>query len=199
MKQTAKSDLVVKPVASNLAGVLPVLPNVKIDSPCPKRWDEMDGNAARRYCGHCQKDVFNLEATPVQDASDLLRRVQDGENLCMRIRKDADGRILTGRDAGEPIARRSWLQTVAKVVAGVLGVTLLPGCDYEQGEPLDGEVAPGEACFGLGEVGLEYLPETEAFMGDVVVDPEQQGGSEESSLRAGQKESPEPLTGKPTP
>lgn len=184
-------------VDSSIDGVLPVLPTVKIDMPCPKNWDEMDGGAARRYCGHCQKHVFNLEATAPQDASDLLLRVQDGENLCMRIRKDAAGRIVTRQEAGPPMARRTWLQSVVKAVAGVWGVALLSGCGYEQGEPMVGAVAPGEACVELGEACPEQLPEAEARMGDVMMAPEQQHGNEAGSS-AGQEKSPQPLMGKPT-
>ena len=38
---------------------LPVLENLRVASPCGARWDEMQGDAHARFCGQCQKNVYD--------------------------------------------------------------------------------------------------------------------------------------------
>ena len=48
------------------------LQQVHIPNPCPKRWDEMTGGDAVRFCGHCQKHVYNLSALTADAAQRLI-------------------------------------------------------------------------------------------------------------------------------
>src|SRR5262245_216807 len=52
---------------------LPMLDRVVVANPCPKSWDEMRGDDRVRFCGHCQKNVFNLIAMTRAEADELLR------------------------------------------------------------------------------------------------------------------------------
>ena len=45
----------------------------KIQSPCPKRWSELDGDNERRFCSECQLHVHNLSAMSTRERSDFLR------------------------------------------------------------------------------------------------------------------------------
>lgn len=39
----------------------------KIQNPCPKQWDELQGDAKTRYCNQCDYQVHNLsESTPAE-------------------------------------------------------------------------------------------------------------------------------------
>src|SRR5881394_4255743 len=37
-------------------------PPLRIGTTCPKRWDDMSGDAKQRFCDHCQLHVHNLSA-----------------------------------------------------------------------------------------------------------------------------------------
>jgi hypothetical protein len=61
---------------------------------CPKPWEKMDGNEARRYCSSCQKIVHNLDALSVEERLALLS--SPAATVCGRyqaaIRRPAKGR-----------------------------------------------------------------------------------------------------------
>jgi len=72
---------------------LQLLSQVSVASPCTADWDEMIGDAHARYCGHCDKNVYNLSALTT-DAAIALIREKEG-NLCGRFFRRADGTMLT--------------------------------------------------------------------------------------------------------
>lgn len=69
------------------------LQNIKIASPCSADWNEMIGNDQKRFCGSCQKNVYNLSGMTKDDAENLLLNAEG--RLCVRFYKRADGTILT--------------------------------------------------------------------------------------------------------
>ena len=48
------------------------LKRIKIASPCPAAWNEMEGNDGVRFCNQCQKNVYNLSALSRLEAEALL-------------------------------------------------------------------------------------------------------------------------------
>jgi hypothetical protein len=108
---------------------LPMLANAKIASPCSADWDRMKGDERVRFCGSCQKNVYNLSALTTSEAEALIRE-KEGD-LCARMYvRDDDTVITTDCPVG---VRRKWISRVAGAVvafggaaAAVLGYRLQP-------------------------------------------------------------------------
>lgn len=69
------------------------LDHVKIASPCSADWNEMHGDARKRFCSACQLNVYNLSAMTRREAENLLMNSEG--RLCVRFYRRADGTILT--------------------------------------------------------------------------------------------------------
>lgn len=99
---------------------LEVLQNVRVASPCPKRWDELVGDDRTRYCVECNFNVFNLSDMTADEAAELIRSAEG--RLCVSYYRRADGTIMT-RDCGVAVARRrrrmAW---VGGAIAAVLSL-----------------------------------------------------------------------------
>jgi hypothetical protein len=67
---------------------------VKIALPCRARWEDMSGDDQSRFCGQCQKHVYNFSAMTAKEVADLVH-AKEG-NLCGRFYRRRDGTILTG-------------------------------------------------------------------------------------------------------
>jgi hypothetical protein len=73
---------------------LPVLESLRIASPCNEDWDDMSGDERVRFCGKCEKNVYNLSAMSRAAAEELVR-AKEGR-LCVRFYQRSDGTILSG-------------------------------------------------------------------------------------------------------
>jgi hypothetical protein len=73
---------------------LPVLDQVRVATPCTASWDEMVGDERVRFCGSCEKNVYNLSAMTQDEAESLVRQHAHGE-LCIRFYQRADGTMMT--------------------------------------------------------------------------------------------------------
>lgn len=69
------------------------LNNLKIASPCAADWDEMFGDARKRFCGDCKLNVYNLSGMSKAEAENLLENAEG--RLCVRFYQRADGTVLT--------------------------------------------------------------------------------------------------------
>lgn len=69
------------------------LNNLKIASPCSADWDEMQGDARKRFCGECKLNVYNLSGMTRNEAEDLLQNSEG--RLCVRFFQRPDGTVLT--------------------------------------------------------------------------------------------------------
>jgi hypothetical protein len=94
---------------------LPLLENVAIAAPCSASWDEMVGDDRVRFCGQCEKNVYNLSAMPREEGEALLA-AREG-NMCVRLYRRADGTVLT-TDCPVGVKRRRRRCAVAGVVGG---------------------------------------------------------------------------------
>jgi hypothetical protein len=91
--------------------------------PCRRDWDQMPGDAARRFCNQCQKYVHNLSAMSSDTARDLVENRPD--EFCVRFEKDEAGRLLTIDYAPAP-KRRKWtafIITFVSVITSTIGGT----------------------------------------------------------------------------
>ena len=118
-----------------------LLSQVKIASPCHARWDDMSGDDRSRFCGQCQKHVYNFSAMTAEEVADLVRSKEG--NLCGRFYRRRDGKMLT---ANCPVgATRYWnrlklligtgaalLLTTAAVTAGRGDVSRSPKGPFAQ-------------------------------------------------------------------
>jgi hypothetical protein len=69
------------------------LNNIKIASPCSADWNEMIGDARKRYCGDCKLNVYNLSEMTKTQAENLI--IESEGSLCVRFYRRADGTVLT--------------------------------------------------------------------------------------------------------
>ncbi len=112
------------------------LDDVKIATPCQARWDDMIGDDKVRFCGKCQKDVFNLSAMTRDDAETLLR--EKGDSMCARLYRRADGTVLT---ADCPVGvRAKRVRRLAMVVGG--GMAAGAAFSAFAGQHTTGDIAP---------------------------------------------------------
>ncbi len=102
--------------------------SLPIASPCHESWDAMHGDAERRFCGICQKDVHNLSAMAHAEAQALLRE-KSGEHLCVRYSSESDG-TLRFRDL---VPRASLTR---KLVRAAFAASMLAACT-PHGDPTD--------------------------------------------------------------
>jgi hypothetical protein len=90
---------------------------LQVASPCDASWDQMSGDAQRRFCTHCNKFVHDLSAMPTDQAEKLV--CESAGSLCVRFARDArTGAVLT-LDYRPPPRRPSRARGVA-VIASIL-------------------------------------------------------------------------------
>lgn len=104
------------------------LKQISIPTPCPARWDAMEGGAQTRFCTGCQKNVYNLSEMSRQEGEELLTRTD--AKVCVFFHPDADGRPLAREDvpADIPLASRPrpsiWRRAWAAALSGLAAVAL---------------------------------------------------------------------------
>ena len=99
-----------------------IKPPLHIAKPCPKRWDELQGDDRKRFCGECQLHVHNLSAMPVRERNEFV--AQSGGRLCIAYVQRPDGSMVT------PSTWAFWRKIFAPIrwaLASALAM-LLPGC-----------------------------------------------------------------------
>jgi hypothetical protein len=69
------------------------LEDLRIATPCSADWDEMSGDARVRFCGSCEKNVYNLSAMTRAEAEALVRE-REGR-ICVRLFQRRDGTVIT--------------------------------------------------------------------------------------------------------
>lgn len=123
---------------------LPVLPNIRVATPCSADWNAMIGDERVRACGACNKHVYNL-SDMTRDEAEALILEKEGR-LCVRYFQRKDGTILL-KDCTVGIAqkrkRRLFAAGAAAVLAGggFAAYRLTRPEPEKQIEPLMGEVA----------------------------------------------------------
>src|SRR5688572_27086093 len=95
------------------------LDRIKVASPCTADWRFMLGNDLVRFCGQCNKNVYNLSAMKREEAEALIRRMEG--QLCARFYRRSDGTILT---ADCPVGLRAFKQRVSRIKAAIFAVLI---------------------------------------------------------------------------
>jgi len=101
---------------------LPMLESAKIASPCPARWEDMEGDEHTRFCDGCQKTVFNLSALTAEEAESLLQAHGEG-GLCAKLYRRADGTVLT-QDCPVGVRRKRLRGVRALAIAAAFGAAI---------------------------------------------------------------------------
>jgi hypothetical protein len=63
-------------------------PPLKVASPCPKQWEEMTGDAKRRFCEHCQLHVHNLSAMSERERGRFVEETKGKACIAYVVRPD---------------------------------------------------------------------------------------------------------------
>jgi TonB family protein len=95
------------------------LDNIKVAAPCTAEWRFMLGNDLVRFCGQCNKNVYNLSAMTREQAETLIRRMEG--RLCVRYYRRSDGTIL---NADCPVGLRAVRQRVRRITTAVFAVLI---------------------------------------------------------------------------
>ncbi|NUP05163.1 MAG: hypothetical protein HOW73_03780 [Polyangiaceae bacterium] len=106
------------------------LEDVRIASPCTASWDAMQGDHRVRFCGSCEKNVYNVAGMTRGEAIALLRETNG--NVCLRLYRRADGTVITSDcPVGERKKRVRRLALVtAGIAAGAGSVTAMAGSAF---------------------------------------------------------------------
>lgn len=108
---------------------LPMLDAVRVASPCNASWNEMVGDDRVRFCGSCQKNVYNLSAMLSHEAEELLGL--NGE-LCVRFYQRADGTVMT-QDCPVGVKKKQRKKLALSVAgAGALAAAAVSALFHEQ-------------------------------------------------------------------
>jgi hypothetical protein len=71
---------------------------LEVKSPCPKLWQEMQGNRKTRFCDQCELHVHNLSVMSPNKVEQLIARRRN-ERVCISYGLRPDGNMMTQRDA----------------------------------------------------------------------------------------------------
>jgi Carboxypeptidase regulatory-like domain len=105
------------------------LDSISVPKPCSEDWNKMSGGEKSRFCGVCEKNVYNISAMTAREADKLL--FENTEKVCIRMEKDVRGKVKTLKSQLHQITRQ------APIAAGVLSVTLaFSAVTLAQGEPI---------------------------------------------------------------
>jgi hypothetical protein len=117
-----------------------ILDGIRIASPCQAGWDAMKGDERARFCSECGKNVYNLSAMTLREASALIAE-REGQ-LCVRLHRRADGTTLTADcPVGSRSVRRGRLRLFGRL--GLVGLAL---------------ASTGVAALGLGRPNHDSYP-----------------------------------------
>lgn len=86
------------PRAKKTLPILNSLDDLRVAAPCDADWDGMkpvaaDDGARARFCGSCEKNVYDLSAMTRSDAMALIERHEG--RCCVRFYQRTDGTVLT--------------------------------------------------------------------------------------------------------
>ena len=156
---------------------LRLLDRVRIASPCPVKWEQMEGDDRQRYCHQCKLNVYNFAELPESDAERLIRETEG--RLCGLLYRRADGTIIT-KDCPVGLAaiRRRMRRIVARVAAAlffVLGGFALARADLPRSSRLStiSTMQPFASIARWLEPNSPPAPGRIAVMGDIWIAPPQ--------------------------
>ncbi len=121
-ERTARMERELVEIEARLRGEkrrLPMLEKITVASPCHAQWDQMIGDDRVRYCGSCEKNVFNLSAMTRDEAESLI--IASGSKICVRMYRRTDGTVMTEDCTVGATKKRRKRLAAALVGAAALG------------------------------------------------------------------------------
>lgn len=165
---------------------LTVLDGLRIASPCRADWDEMSGDERVRFCGQCEKNVYNLSAMSRAEAEALV--LEKEGRLCVRFYQREDGTVLTSDcpvgERKKRIRQRVWASVSSVAASAALLFGLWSGRARADASIADGKSGSHPRVTVQG--GAVAMP----LMGDVAVIP---------AKPKKKKPQPPPCMGEPMP
>lgn len=95
------------------------LESLHVAAPCKADWDEMIGDDRVRFCGKCQKNVYNLSNMPRKEAERLVTNQEGG--MCVRFYKRRDGTVITQNC---PVGLREIKRRVSRISVAIISAVL---------------------------------------------------------------------------
>ena len=95
------------------------LDRLKIASPCPTDWEQMNGDHRVRFCELCNLHVYNIAELTAGEAKSLIANAEG--RICARLYRRADGTVIT-KDC--PVGLRAIRRRVAKVAGAVFAAII---------------------------------------------------------------------------
>ena len=148
-----------------------MLDNIRIASPCSARWEDMTGDERARFCGQCNKHVYNFSSMTQAEVESLIREKEG--RLCGRIYRRRDGRVLTADCEVGVERKRNRIRQVCGVLASFM-MFILGGCSRRspEGSPeVTGKIAAPQ--MGTPRMGDVYVPpptnQPRALLGEMAV------------------------------
>jgi len=135
---------------------------IQIRKPCPKLWDDLQGDERRRFCSECSLHVLNAAELTRREAEELVAGAQG--RVCMRIEYDP---------AGAPVFRRSrlvrWAFTAGAALLAACQGGREPAPAAQPAEPPSrmGRVVSTQA---MGDMAVPVTPPVER-LGEAAVKP----------------------------
>ena len=151
--------------------------DLRIQTPCPKTWEQLAGSGAKRFCSECSLHVHDASQLTRVEAERLVAGATS--RVCMRMQFDAAGAPLYREAAGRSTFASRMSRWAVSAVAG-----LRAAC--HGAEPVDGaggeDLQPGTsetttkmgvmiATEKLGDVAVPAPPQPRALLGEVAPEP----------------------------
>jgi len=92
-----------------------LIDKLRIASPCPASWGDMEGDNRVRSCAACKLNVYNLSGMTGEEAEELLGSKEG--RVCVRIFRRLDGTVLTSDCPVGSKRRRSVSRAIAALFA----------------------------------------------------------------------------------
>ena len=162
---------------------LRMLDQVRVASPCNASWTAMVGDDRSRYCGKCEKNVYNLSAMTREEA-ELLMLEKEG-NLCIRLYRRTDGTVLT-QDC--PVGVRKKRLRLVGVLA--IGASAAAAAGFALPTMTQGAIRPVPAPIELQAVEMGDIAPTPVEPAPSATDPGWVKGEPEPRMEQGQKAAP---------
>jgi hypothetical protein len=102
-----------------MAKITTSLEHLRVATPCKADWDDMMGDDRVRFCGQCQKNVYNLSNMSRKEAERLVINREGG--MCVRFYRRADGTVIT---ANCPVGLRNIKRRMSRVASAIISAVL---------------------------------------------------------------------------
>lgn len=96
-----------------------ILESLYVAAPCKADWNEMLGDNRVRFCGQCQKNVYNLSNMSRKEAERLVTNREGG--MCVRFYKRRDGTVIT---TNCPVGLREIKRRVSRISVAMISALL---------------------------------------------------------------------------